>query len=276
MPVNDFLSGYNQQTQFNQQRAGGDIQNAVGLVGLLKHLQDQQNEAKMRDELQQLGPNPDHAAAIGVVSKYAKPESVLTNFQGEANRRATLDQTKQLRERQFQETADNIQRTLSFKTMELQQKGATAEQIAAATASYRNGLLALKAHAANQYGIKLFDETGNAAALMPAPAPVAPQPQAAPQPAPQMAPQAGPQNVSFQIPPEVQAQRDQIAASIKAREGQPGGGGMIPTANVVPGSAPPPAEPTGPSVVTSNPAQGPVSGICGLKARCVLVVLVAR
>lgn len=47
----------------------------------------------------------------------------------------------------------------------------------------------------------------------------------------------------MQVTPEVQAQRDQEAALIRARETQPNGGGAIPTAAVVNGSAQPPAAP---------------------------------
>lgn len=47
----------------------------------------------------------------------------------------------------------------------------------------------------------------------------------------------------MQVSPEVQAQRDAEAAAIRQRETQPNGGGAIPTAAVVDGSAAPPAAP---------------------------------
>lgn len=110
----------------------------------------------------------------------------------------------------------------------------------AARAAYQNEILRMKRLETDFWG------TGEG---QPTPQPAAP---VAPQPLPQSS--VSPPNM--QIPPSVQAERDKVAANVVAREGQPNGGGAIPTSALIPETGQPRAVADVPGV-TSPPTQGP-------------------
>lgn len=92
------------------------------------------------------------------------------------------------------------------------------------------------------------------------PAQPAAPPSATPMPPPPGAqPPAVQQPGGMVVPPDVQAGRDRIADVLRQSEKQPNGGGLIPTASVIPGSAPPPAAPLnqGPSAAPGTPPAAP-------------------
>ena len=225
------------------------MQQATSLAALMQHVRQENETRQMRSELANVAPG-DHAAALGVVSRYAKPESILSAFQGEANRKAQIDATKQLREQQLQATADNLAQSLSVKIMGLQKLGATKEQMQAEVERHNKQMEALKAHALNQYGIKLFDETGDPLARAPAPVAAAPSAVAPARVAPTM--------TVADIMRMPEADRAAAIAGLQNPPPpvQPPAGGMQPVAMQTPAPQASPA-PVGPQVPAAQPSAAP-------------------
>lgn len=225
------------------QRAGqlAQLQQVTGLAGVAGTLHKLQLESQFRSEIGN-ARTPEERSAVA--SKYASPGDIFKRDTESADAKLKADTLRELQAERLKQQADNLEKTHSVQIMGIQARKGSQDEINAEHARHNKAKEGLEQFG-RLLGIpKQYYETGDSR-LAPGGSlstpPAATPPAAAPPPvaAPEPPAQAMPTNM--QIPPAVQAQRDAQATAIKGNELLPNGGGMLPTASVVQGSAPPPA-----------------------------------
>lgn len=136
--INDipFYGAYVERTRQNQQDNERGETQALQQFGALSQLQAQmqtqqkareaaQREQAMRQEVAALGPNPDQAALVGVMSKYAAPDDVLKVHQGSLDRQLQRDAlaaaAKERVDGQKELQAERLRQDLQMGTAKLEQ-----------------------------------------------------------------------------------------------------------------------------------------------------------
>ena len=124
--------GYLAKGQYNQQREAGELQQAGALVGLHKHLQDQQREQAMRLELSALGSEATQEQLAAIGAKYGSATDLLKSQTSSLDRKAAIEVARASKEATLAQA-----KAMAEQTHELRMQGAkTAEERAAETARH--------------------------------------------------------------------------------------------------------------------------------------------
>src|SRR3990167_5878499 len=86
---------YVQRRAQNQQQELGELQQASGLMGILKNIQAQQRDAQFRSELAALGSNAPAEARLALGAKYGGAESLQKLAEHQITSRETIAARKE-------------------------------------------------------------------------------------------------------------------------------------------------------------------------------------
>lgn len=133
--------GYNQEAMQLQQKAQAAQQakaeeqlttsrTSVEQQKLAKSVLDAKQEASLRDELSNLGPNATQEDILGVVTKYGSPDKVLSALQASADRGAAREQQAALQTERLAAQKQMAQDRIDAQIEAAKQAGATRLEIA--------------------------------------------------------------------------------------------------------------------------------------------------
>lgn len=251
------LDGYRSALQDINRSTLTDVQTLGGLMQATALSDKINRERAYRSEIAAAGPNAEEAVLNDIAIRHAGPEGVVNAL----NRRASIKATQEATMQRLQQQASQFEANWQIR---YQNARTNAERLR--LEQFREGFKQhLQSEAARLAGARGAYDFGFAPNATAPNVPMAPPPlpPSTPAPVPGMV-----QPGSMQIPPAVQAARDAAAARIRTAELQPDGGGMIPTSNVVQGSAPfTPEDPearrlaVGPTQATTAPVEAAPSAI---------------
>ncbi len=102
---NQFIQGYDSSRQRGMQDQAMQLQQATGLMALLQHARQQQQEQQFMQDRTALGPNPAPSDLLQLATKYSAPKEVLHYLQQSQDRQAQVKATQEAAMARLQQAA---------------------------------------------------------------------------------------------------------------------------------------------------------------------------